>query len=188
MAILTLQATTNQTPDPALGSDNALTTPTNTSYASSTVIDTGVGAAQNKSIRWSAFPAALGQITKVVVKFNWNITSGGADADNSSGGSAAADASFISLLSVDGGATFPTTLLTRSVSVSGIDSASLIESGSVSFNVTPLPTINQIAIRNRMHANATQSGAGIASASVTATVTSVQLEVTTLNSQTMVML
>jgi hypothetical protein len=186
MPISTIQATVNATPDPSLGSDGAVTTPTNTGYASSNVTDSGAGAAQNKSIRWSAYPS-ISNPTKAVLKFDWNITAGGANTDISLGGTAAADASFISLLSVDGGASFPTTVLTRSCSISGNDSASLVESGSVSFDISPVPATDQVQIRNRMHANATQTGAGVASASVTATISNVALEVTTTGVQPILM-
>ena len=184
MALNTVQPTANTTPDPGLGGDAAVTTPTNTGHAGTLAQDTGPGAAVNKSCRWSGF-ALTGQITKVTLKFDWQITSGGADTDTSGGGTASADSSFIVTLSVDGGTTFPTTALTRSCSISGTNSASLIESGSVSFDISPIPTISQVQVRDRLHANATASGGAAppasASASVTANISNIQLQITTVD-------
>jgi hypothetical protein len=180
MPIVTIQATVNQTPDPLLVTDLAVTTPTNTGHANSQAIDTGIPVAQTKSCRWSAFGAPTGPITSVRLKFDWQIPAGGGNTDISGGGTASASASFIVSLSTNGGASFPTNLLSRSFSITGNDDASLIEGpASVDFNV-PLPVdVSQIQVRDRLSANAAQAGGGLASASVTANISNLRLEITT---------
>jgi hypothetical protein len=182
MAIYSIQATTSQTPDPGLVTDLAVTGNTNTGHANSQAIDLGAPVAQNKSCRWSGFSLAA-QIVKVTLKFDWAIPSGGADTDTSGGGSAAADASFDVTVSTNGGSTFPTNALSRSCSISGSDDVSLIESGSVAFDITPPPQdISQIQVRDRLHANATRGGGSppaSAVASVTVNISNLRLEVQT---------
>jgi len=178
MSVFTVQAVTLQSPDPNFGTDGAVTTQTAGGHAASQVIDTGPGAPQNKSARWSAY-ALVGLVKKFTVKFDWAINPGGVDTDITLGGTANADASFDVTLSVDGGATFPTSLLSRSASISGNNDVSLIESGSVSFDISSIPAIGQIQIRDRLHANATTTGGGSATASVTATISNLRLEVAT---------
>lgn len=179
MGLFTLQATVNTTPNPAHPSDLAVTSATNTGHANSTAADTGAPVQQNKSCVWSGFPAAGGQISKVTLKFDWDIPTGGGTTDITGGGSAAADASFIVTVSTDGGSTFPTTALTRSFSISGNDSASLIESGSVSLDLTLPVSTDQIQVADRLHANATEGGGGDADASVQANISNIKIEVAT---------
>lgn len=181
MAIVTIQATTNQTPDPSLGTDLAMTTPTNTGHADSQAIDTGPPAAQAKSIRWSGFAASGGQVTKVTLKFDWAIPSGG----GTTTGAGTASASFNVLVSTDGGSTFPTTALTRSFNINGDNSASLVESGSVSFDITPVPSTAQVQIRERLTATASTVGG---SASVTTNISNLALQVTRASTSAAVMM
>jgi len=180
MALITLQATVNQTPDPNFGTDSTVTTPSNTGYATSQVQDLGVGAQQNKSCRWSGYSNVTARKTKVTVKFDWQIVNGGGSTDISLGGTANADASFNVQLSTDGGSTFASTMLTRSGNISGNNTFDLTDSGSVSFDVSPIPSdLSQIQIRSRMHANATTTGNGSAQATVNANVSNIKVEVIT---------
>lgn len=186
MPVHTIQATVNQTPDPGLGSDQTMSVGlTNTGHGANNVQDAGPVVAQLKSCRWSGFPS-IGNVTKILLKFDWEIPVGGADADNSGGGSASADASFIVSYSTDNGSNF-TAGLTRSVSVSGVDSQSLIGSGSESINIPVAPT-SQIAIRSRLRANAQESGGGDAFASVTAQLSDLRLEITTVDGTLLIMM
>lgn len=180
MPLQTLQATVNQTPDPGFGTDQAVTTPSNTGHAATSMVDNGIPATQLASCRWSAFPNPSARRTKITVKFDWQIINGGGVTDISAGGTASADASYIITMSLDGGANFTQTLLTRSGSCSGNNSFDLAESGSVAFDISTLTQdISQVQIRDRLRANAVKTGAGSANASMNAVISNIKIEVTT---------
>lgn len=70
MRIVTVNPTSNTTPDPAQGG-SAVTGASNTGHGSTTASKTGPGI-QDKTCIWTGFPSVVGQIQAVNLKFDWS--------------------------------------------------------------------------------------------------------------------
>lgn len=138
----------------------------NTGHGSTTSAQVGSGTT-NKTCRWTTFPAVAGTVVTLVVKADWSedgtVVSGGSNL-------------FQLAYSVNGGGAWTTFL-----SHANVTSAS---SGTASATLTTSdPT--QVQVRDLLRAAGTVGGD---SASVTATVSNVRLEVTTQDAQLLAMM
>lgn len=198
--LITLFAANTETPDPDLGG-SAVTGQTDTGMSDNSVsVSAPPNGTQIKSCRWSAFNKFAAErhpfpynsthnFQKMTLKFDWDVSAGGASAVDNGGSSGSADAIFIVAYSTDGGANF-TSVVTKSAHVIGSDSQSIVDSGSVSVDIptTPVKDLSQFAVRARMLAAASATGADTATADVTANVSNLQLEVLKHNHGSMVMM
>src|SRR5262245_8677178 len=119
MALVTLQPTSNVTPDPGQGG-LAVTGNTNTGHASTTASVAGAGS-QTKTCKWTAIPAGAGQIQSVTLKVDW--TQNGSTTD----GFAVTTNQFLIEYSLNGGGAWNSLHTANFISSlsSGTDSASL---------------------------------------------------------------
>lgn len=198
MSLVILFPGTLQTPDPATPGDQTITGQTDTGMPGNSVIDTGPETNQQKSCRWSAFNKYAAErhtfpynsthhAQRITLKFNWAVTVGEATAQGA--GSSLASVSFIIGYSTDGGSSF-TDVVTKSASVVGVGTQSIVDSGSVSVDIptTPVKDLSQFAVRARMLASASALETDTADARVTANVSNLQLEVVTRGAQPIVMM
>src|SRR5262245_30047985 len=159
MPLITLNPTSNTTPDPGQGGSLAVTGASNTGHASTTATKTGAGS-QTKSCLWSGFPSApAGQILAITLKVDWiqngSLTDGGVSTSNL----------FEIDYSINGGSTFP--LLKQDT---------LIQSSSSGISSVSL-SISQDLTQVRMRDTLTATGVAGETASVTATASSIRIEV-----------
>jgi hypothetical protein len=157
-SVVTVNPTSNQSPDATLGG-SAVTTPTNTGHASTTTTASGAGGSAEKSCRWFAFQAVGGTITAITLKI-----------DHTSSGtlSGSASNSFILDYSLNGGSNW-TNAVTRSNFTSS--------QGPTTFSVglSAGQDISQVQVRVDYLCDSTEAGD---SASITATIANIKLEVT----------
>lgn len=165
-ASFTREPTSNQSPDATLGGV-AVTTPTNTGHASTVASASGPGA-QTKSCRWFSFQSASGQIKSITLKITH--TSQGVLAN--AGGN-----TFTISYSLNGGSSWTNAVNRVNFTTS---------EGPTTFSValSAGQDISQIQVRDLLDANA--PGAGD-SASVTATVSDIKLEIVTVDHPVIVM-
>ncbi len=168
MGFTPVQATVNTTPDATIGG-LAVTTPSNTGHASSTAVAVGA-TTQTKSCNWSSFPAAPSGAVTVTLKVGFTRTGSLSD------GGVATSNQFLVEYSTNGGGAWTTLRNDTQVtsSSSGTDSATL----STSQDLT------QVQVRDKLFAGSV----GGESASLTATVSGIQIEVVTQDGQLVVML
>lgn len=169
MAIITLQPGANQTPDATLGG-LAMTTPTNTGHASSTASCSDAGASQTKSMRWFTIPAAIsGQRISVTLKVT----------HTSSGALTGAGASnlFRVSYSVNGGSSW-----TDAVNRESFTSSQGPTVLSVTLSIAQ--DTSQVQVRDVLIVATNDNGE---SASATATISGVQVEVLTQDGAIVVM-
>ena len=162
MALTVRQTTSNTTPDPAQGG-NAVTGATNTGHASTTTTQGGVGTA-SKTCLWTGFAAApSGTITSVTLKVDWiqngSLSDGGVSTSNR----------LVIGYSINGGGAWTSLRDDTQVetSLSGTSSVAL----STSQNLTT------VQVRDLLVAG----GVPGESASVTATVSGIRIEVVTVD-------
>ena len=167
MALLTKLATSNTTPDPAQGGA-AVTTPSNTGHASTT--SSGLnGTGEQKSCIWQGFTAAGGQIATVTLKVT-HTSSGSL--------SGAGSNNFILEYSLNGGGAWNT-----AVSRSNYTSSQ----GPTVFSVPLSISQNLTQVRVRDFIDATTFDMGD-SATATATISTIQIEVVTVDGRLVVMM
>lgn len=157
MVLLISQPTNNQTPDATLGG-LAVTSPTNTGHASTGTSASG-GASQNKSCRWFAFQSVLGQKTAITLKID-HTSSGtlvGAGASNA----------FTLSYSLNGGGSW-----TNAVVRTNFTSAQGPTTFSVALSVGQ--DISQVQVRTFYQ---TSTASELETASVTAAISNIKLEV-----------
>ena len=161
MGFRTINPTANTTPDPGQGG-LSVTGATNTGHASTTALAIGA-TSTTRSCIWSGFPSAVGQISAVNLKVDFIQ-----DGTLSDGGIATSNGFRIQYSLNGGGAWISLRDVTQITSLSnGTDTVAL----SVNQDLT------QVQVRGRLVAN---SIAG-QSASLTATVSGIRLEVSTLD-------
>ena len=179
----------NQTPDPGQGG-YAVEWPSNTGHDSTSVYSSdspgGFSTSELKTARWSAFPSVPGQIVSIRLKFDWSI-SGSLDVSVNENGTADASYQFGIGVSLNGGSSWALSPVSSSngIGVAGPgpvnDSAPIDGYGSVDINLTGA-NISQIQVRDRLFVS-TDAGIpgsdGSATASFSATVSNIRLEVET---------
>lgn len=167
MALLTKLATSNTTPDPGQGGA-AVTSPTNTGHAAST--SSGLnGTSEEKSCIWQSFTAAGGQIATVILKVT----------HTSSGSLSGAGSNTFRLeYSLNGGGAW-TTAVSRSNYTS--------TEGPTVFSVGLSISQNLTQVRVRDFIGATTFNPGDA-ATAAATISSIQIEVVTVDGRPIVMM
>jgi len=200
MALTVRQPTNRETPDSGQGGQ-AVTGVSNTGHSStvtaSAAVDspppgTPVSDSDSKSARWFGLQEVSGQKILVKLKFTWSA-SGAVDATGGLGqgppqidGSASSTCSFQIQYSLNGGSNW-TTHVSDSASASSIgppDSDSFTNNGSADITLGNGQDVSQIQVRclYQTGANA-EAGNGFdnatANASVTATISGIQVEVTT---------
>lgn len=153
MAFITVNPAANTTPDPGQGG-SAVTTNTNTGHAATTV---AAGAVELKSCIWTAVPAVGGQKTAVNLKFSWEAD-GAVDGGTNQ---------FLIQYSVNGGSNW-----TDAVNQSPLVGATGAQSFSVGLSTSQ--DTSQVQVRDKLFA---QTGA----ATLTASISNIRLEVTTIS-------
>lgn len=158
--LITINPTANQTPDVGQGG-SAVTGNTNTGHGS-TVTSASNGSAQTKTCRWFTFPTVGGTITAITLKV-----------DHTSSGtlSGASNNAFTLQYSLNNGGAWTTAVSRGNFTAS---------QGPTTFSVglSVGQDISQVQVRDFMSADSTGPGD---SASVTATIANVKLEVTTVD-------
>lgn len=167
MATQVLQPTASQTPDAVLGGD-AVTGITNTGHASTSASGAD-GSSQTKSARWHTFQTLSAQIIAITLKITH--TSNGAL-------TGVADNTFRLQYTLNGGSSWTTAV--ERLSFTG-------SQGPTTFSVGLPATqdISQVQVRDLLDANTADVGD---SASATATISDIQVEVTTLDSGVIVIM
>ena len=153
-------ATSNTTPDPTLGGI-AVTTPTNTGHASSTSAAAGLTNLREKSCLWSAFPAALGSPSSVTLKVTFS------ESGSTSDGFVDTTNRFLIEYSLNGGSSWTALRDGNNFTASS--------SGTLSAVLLTSQDLEQVRVRDLISA----SKAGVESASATATVSDIKIEVVT---------
>lgn len=169
MALATVNTTANTTPDPGQGGSVAVTGATNTGHASTTASKSGAGS-QVKSCIWSGFPSVGGQIVSVNLKVDWtqdgSLTDGGVSTSNQ----------FEIDYSLNNGSSWNT--LKVSTQIQSSSSGTSTQALSVGQDLT------QVKVRDTL----TAVGVAGETASVTASVSQIRIEVTTIDPQVIAMM
>lgn len=195
MALVVKQPTANETPDSGQGG-SAVTGNSNTGHASTTssaTRSTNGTTTQTKTCRWSAFPTGAGSIVSINLKFTWSAD-GSVDASTTDVGDAATSTiTFIVEHTVNNGSSW-TPLVSQSVAASANDGSSdsdtLSAGTSVSQSIPVTTPLDQIQVRDSIAASVSIGGAPGASgnASISASVSGIQLEITTKDAQVVVLM
>lgn len=160
MALITVQPTSNTTPDPAQGG-NAVTGATNTGHASTLTSQVGNGIT-SKTCLWTGFAAApAGTITSVTLFVGW--TQNGTLSD---GGAATANRFQIDY-SINGGGAW--------LSLRDVTQIQALSSSTSQVSLSTSQDLTTVQVRNTLEA---ASGVG-ESASVTVTISDIRIEVVT---------
>lgn len=165
MSISTLIPTANQTPDPGQGG-LAVTGNINTGHGSTIATGPISGVGQTKTCIWTGFAAVTGQIASIRLLLDWSENGTvGLDASNS----------FRIEYSVNGGGAWTSIFVHSNITSSNSSSSNVV-----------LPTADptQVQVRDSLSAEGSDSGA----ASVTASVSNIRLEVTTVDGQVIVLM
>lgn|SRR5262245_42902525 len=159
MALIILQPTANQTPDAGQGGTIAVTGATNTGHGSTTASATGPGSTEAKSCRWSGIGTTSGGRVSVTLKIS-QTSSGilGGGGQNA----------FTVEYTVNGGANWSIALLRENFTASN--------SAPISVALSNTVDTTQVQVRDLLE---TDAPGGADSASVTATVSGIQVEVVT---------
>lgn len=155
MALRTINPTSNTTPDPGQGGA-VVATNTNTGHASTTVI---AGATELRTCIWTAFRDTGGGKQAINLKFDWQAD-GAVDGGTNQ---------FLVQYSVNGGSNW--TDAVNQVDVAGATGA---QAFSVGLSVTQ--TISQVQVRDKL-------AASTGTATLTAQISNIRLEVTTQDHQ-----
>lgn len=160
MSLYTYNPTANQSPDATLGG-LAVTSPTNTGHASSTASCSDAGGSQSKSCRWFTFPAFTGLKKSVTLKFD-HTTDGALSGPGASN-------SYQVDYSVNGGSNWTNAVLRQNYA-----GAQGPTTASVTLSATQ--DLTAVQVRDFFAVSTTDAGE---SASATATIANVKLEVVT---------
>lgn len=166
--VVTINPTSNQTPDPGQGG-LAVSGNTNTGHGSTTASGTLLPSSQTKTCVWAGFSAVSGQIISARLKFDWS-EDGFANSEEDSSNQ------FQVEYSVNGGSSWLTALVHVNVVAPSGGSADVAIS-------LPLDT-TQFQVRDRLFAQ----GSETAVANVTASISSIQLEITTFEGRPIVLM
>jgi hypothetical protein len=174
---LIVQAQNNETPDSTQSFTAAVNGNNNTSHGSTNsnvIIGAEDSADQSKTCRWFNFQNILPK--SVRLKFNWSA-SGSVEIVAASPGSTQASASFVIQYSVDGGVNW-ITAASAGANRNSSGNTPFSDGGSVDI-VISAPQTGQVQIRDRIFAGAssTLDPTVSATADVTASIDSIQLEV-----------
>jgi hypothetical protein len=202
VALIIRQPTSNQTPDATLGGA-AVTDITNTGHGSTTttssVLDSPppgspVNDADNKTARWFALQDVGGEKILVKLKFSWDV-SGSCNATGGFGlpdpqidGTASAEGSFHIDYSVNGGSNW-TQHVSDSMTASSVgasDSDSFNNASSADITLSNAQDVSQVQVRVQYQTSANaEAGNGlenaVADSTIDATVSGIQVEVTTVD-------
>lgn len=159
MPLSTLNPTSNTTPDAGQGGI-AVTGNSNTGHGSTTASQAALGT-QTKSCIWTTFPSFGGQIVSITLKFDWS------EDGSVIVGTGSASNSFRVQYSVNGGGAWNTVFDHGDV-VSPTTSSSQV-------SITLPQDITQIQVRDRLQATATADASD--SASITASISNIRVEV-----------
>jgi hypothetical protein len=172
MPTLTVNPTSNTTPDPAQGG-NAVTGNVNTGHGSTITTQAGAGTA-TKSCIWTGFPATGdgGAVVSMTLKFDWT------EDGSVIVGTGSASNSFRVQYSVNGGGAFTTVFQHADVVAPA--------SSSSSVSITLPQDVTQVQVRDRMQATATADVSD--SASITTSISNIRIEVVTETGQVVVMM
>lgn len=176
-----LQAQSNETPDSTQPLTSAVTGNSGTGHSnttSSVTIGSEESDAQTKTCRWLNYSPM--QAEKVVLNFNWSL-SGSLTLTGAAPDSTVGNASFRVEYSTDNGATW-NTALSRSYTQTTNGTQPLSDGGSVNLVIGPSGNVGVIQIRDRIRADAssTLDPTVSASASITAEINTLNLEVSPL--------
>lgn len=167
MALYTYNPTSNTTPDQ--GGTGAVTSPTNTGHASSSSTSSDLGDSDAISCRWQGFPVSAGQISSVTLKVD-HTSSGaltGIGANNA----------FTLEYSVNGGGAW-----TGIVSRTHFTASQGPTTASVALSTSQ--DLTQVRVRDLISTSTVSNGE---SASCTATIANIKIEVVTVDAATLVM-
>lgn len=168
MPLITVNPTANESPDSGQGGTSAVATPANTGHAASQAFAPD-GATDILSCRWLTFTAVGGRITGMTLKAGF--------AEDGALSGAGAQNSFTIEYSLNGGSSWGTLRSSGNIIAPA--------SGTASAALSATQNIAQVQVRDTIRAQTADAGE---SASVTATVSSIRLEVTRVEAQPVVML
>lgn len=174
---LVLQARNNETPDSTQPITSAVTGNSNTGHADTTS-SVSIGSEEENEVSRTCRFFSLSSVaaSKATLKFNWSL-SGSLTLTAAAPGTTIADALFLVEYSVNNGASW-SAALTKSFSSVTNGTVPLSDSGSVTLNI-PAANTGLVQIRDRIKAHAASAGdpTVAASASITAQLNTLQLEV-----------
>lgn len=168
MPLYTYNPTSNTTPDQ--GGTAAVTTPSNTGHASSTCSSLDLNDSDALSCRWQGFPAPGGQVTSVTLKFDH--TSSGALSG------VGANNAFTAEYSLNNGGSW-----NGAVSRTHFTASQGPTTFSVSLSTSQ--DLTQVRVRDRLDSSTVSNGE---SASCTATMANIKIEVQTPDAGAVVMM
>lgn len=158
MALVTKNPSANENPDSGQAGAVAVTTPSNTGHSATTASASGA-TEQTKACRWSGFSSAAGTISSVTLKVGWqqngNLSDGGVSTSNQ----------FTIEYSLNNGSSWNT--LRDSTQIQAITS------GTAQVSLLTNQDLTQVQVRDTLFA----AGVIGESASVTATVSAIRIEV-----------
>ena len=192
MAFTTLNATSNTTPDPGQGG-SAVTGNSNTGHSASTSA-ASAGASQSKTCVWQSYGASGGQVLSIALKWSWSVTNGTADVTtNGVGDSADCTIAFTAQYSTNGGGAWTTQTnqaVAASASAGNADSKTLSNSGSESVTLAVTQDLTQVRVRDKISCVTSRSGPGpnTCNGSITASISNIRIEVTTVDARAIAML
>lgn len=170
MALYTYNPTTATTPDPDLAGTLAVTGATATGHAATTCTASGGTDQQQKSCRWSGFPASAGQIKSATLKVgfsrNGSLSDGGLETFNQ----------FQIQYSLNNGSSWTTLRDDQFVTSSS--------SGTDSVALAVTQDLTQVLVRDFMDAEKV----GSTSASITGSISDIRIEVEAYDAQVVVMM
>jgi len=168
MPLITVNPTSNVTPDPGQGG-LAVTGNINTGHSSTTASVVGAGG-QTKTCKWTVFPSVGGQILSVTLKVDW--TQNGVTTD----GFALTANQFLIEYSLNNGSSWNTLRNAALISSSS--------SGTATQSLSNAQDLTQVQVRDKLSV----TGDVGQSVSVTASTSQIRLEVTTVDAQVIVMM
>src|SRR5215510_4121242 len=159
-SVVTVNPSAYQTPDsgPTGPIGTAVNSPTNNGHGSTRILTSSRGVVK-KSCRWSGFQAVSGQIVSITLKVGWNESGSSGDGDNSFGVE----------YSLDNGSSW--NALFSHIEINAPNS------GTAQVSLPSGQDISRVQVRDIL----TVLGTATSSVSVTASVSSIQLEVETVN-------
>ena len=177
-----LQAGSNESPDSTQAFTSAVTGNNNTGHSnttSSVTIGSEDSNSETKTCRWFNYSPMQAEYVKL--NFNWSL-SGSLNLTAAAPGTTVANASFSVQYSTDNGVTW-STALSRSYTQTTNGTQPLSDSGSVSLMIMNFGWVGPIQIRDRIRADAFSATDPTvsASASITAEVNTLQLDVAPLH-------
>jgi hypothetical protein len=174
---LTIQAQNNETPDSTQALTSAVTGNSNTGHSNTnSTVEVGPDESnsQTKTCRWFNFPGAL--VTKTKLQFSWSL-SGSLTLTGALPGTTVAHGIFEVEYSINGGASW-NSAVSRTFTQNVNGTQPLSDSGSVDIDIVTTDPA-QVQVRDRVRADASSAidPTVSASASITAEIHTLQLEV-----------